>query len=106
MRAENTPARPRRDEPGSLGGDEDNLAQPGHSLNPPATLTLDDIAVELRCSKRNTIGLRSRGRLPDPLPGLRPLLRWRRDEILGWLAAGAPPREQWAAISDQSGGQP
>lgn len=38
--------------------------------------------------------LKSGGRLPDPVH-LGRAVRWGRDELRAWVAAGCPPREVW-----------
>lgn len=39
--------------------------------------------------------LYSEGRAPEPLRMSGRVVRWRRDEIAAWVAAGCPPREKW-----------
>lgn len=42
------------------------------------------------------------GRLgPQPI-ALGKSKRWRKDEMLAWLSAGAPPRTEWEALKRQS----
>lgn len=59
-------------------------------------LTGDELAKLLRVSRRHIYTLDQSGKLPRPVRlGHAP--RWVRSEIESWLAAGAPPREQWEA---------
>jgi excisionase family DNA binding protein len=58
--------------------------------------TPDELAAALQVSTRTLYRLDSSGKLPRPVSVGRSL-RWRRDEILAWLAAGAPKRREWEA---------
>ncbi|MEX0701311.1 MAG: helix-turn-helix domain-containing protein [Planctomycetales bacterium] len=57
-------------------------------------LTAPEVARLLRLSDRTVRRLDSAGRLPR---GLRigGSKRWRRDELLAWIAAGCPRRTEW-----------
>jgi len=93
-------AHPRAATTRTPGGDVDT-SKVGHDLPTvelPATFTLDDIARTLRCSKRHVAGMRSGGRLPQPIPGLRPLLRWDRRTLERWLAFGSPNLEKFEEL--------
>ncbi len=61
---------------------------------PPMLLDRPALACTLGVSLRSIDKLRARGGLPGPLR-LGRSVRWRRDEIAAWLAAGAPPRDVW-----------
>lgn len=58
-------------------------------------LTAPEVARLLRLSDRTIRRLDSAGRLPR---GLRigGSKRWRRDELLAWIAAGCPRRNEWS----------
>ncbi|MEX0702456.1 MAG: helix-turn-helix domain-containing protein [Planctomycetales bacterium] len=58
-------------------------------------LTAREVAQLLRLSDRTVRRLDSAGRLPR---GLRigGSKRWRRDELLAWIAAGCPRRSDWS----------
>jgi excisionase family DNA binding protein len=58
--------------------------------------TPDELAVALQVSTRTLRRLEASGRLPMPVNVGRSV-RWRRDEISAWLAAGAPKRREWEA---------
>ena len=63
---------------------------------PALLLTADDLARELRVSLRTLRTMDAGGRLPRPIrPGGGRSLRWRRSEIVEWIAAGAPRRDEW-----------
>lgn len=61
-------------------------------------LDVRDIAALLGgCSPRHVFRLSDSGRMPPPLR-LGALVRWRRTEVMDWIAAGCPPlRPQKAA---------
>lgn len=90
--------------PESLGGDPRIIAQGAEQVELPATLTLADLARDLRCCKRHAASLRARGRLPAPIEGLRPLLRFDRRVIARWIELGCPSRERFEEI--ERGGRP
>lgn len=54
-----------------------------------ALLDVRGLAALLDCSPRHCYRLADSGKLPAPLK-LGALVRWRRQEILDWLAAGCP----------------
>lgn len=65
-----------------------------HSPPPEATmLTVDDVAAALQCSTRHVYRLEVDGRIPRATR-LGALVRWRRDVIDAWLAAGCPAQEE------------
>jgi len=55
-------------------------------------LTKREVANELRCSPRKLDDLNARGLLPAPRRIGRSV-RWSRDEIRAWVAAGCPSAE-------------
>jgi excisionase family DNA binding protein len=54
-----------------------------------ALLDVKSVASLLNCSERHVYRLCDAGRLPAPVR-LGALVRWRRSELLDWLAAGCP----------------
>jgi excisionase family DNA binding protein len=58
----------------------------------PATALLDvrAVAALLDCSSRHVYRMADAGQMPPPIR-LGSLVRWRRQEILDWLAEGAKP---------------
>lgn len=61
------------------------------------TMTSADLAMELGISQRHLHTLNKQGKVPAPFR-LGVCLRWPRSEIEAWLAAGAPPREEWETL--------
>jgi excisionase family DNA binding protein len=60
-------------------------------------LTADEAADLLGISVRHLWACLASGRLgPQPIAFGR-AKRWRKEELLAWIAAGAPPRDQWLA---------
>ncbi|MDZ4658699.1 MAG: helix-turn-helix domain-containing protein [Bythopirellula sp.] len=57
---------------------------------PAALLDVKAMAALLDCGVRTVYRLADAGRLPAPVK-LGALVRWRRDAIDDWLAAGCPP---------------
>jgi excisionase family DNA binding protein len=74
----------------STARDLDRLTLTAAAPEPPAAL-LDVRAVGqlLACSTRHVYRLADGGRMPAPVR-LGALVRWRRQELLDWLAAGCP----------------
>lgn len=70
--------------------------EPGQRL----MLTPNDLVALLCISRAKLFRMLSSGLLPAPSRFGR-LLRWRQVEILAWVAAQNPPREQWERIRDQ-----
>ncbi|MBL9082139.1 MAG: helix-turn-helix domain-containing protein [Planctomycetales bacterium] len=56
-----------------------------------ALLTAKQVAAWLQISERSLWRMRSAGQLPAPLR-LGGAVRWRREELAAWLAAGCPPQ--------------
>jgi excisionase family DNA binding protein len=54
-----------------------------------ALLDVRAVAALLGCSPRHVYRLADAGRMPPPVR-LGALVRWRRQELLDWLAAGCP----------------
>lgn len=59
----------------------------------PALLTVHDVAEMLNCSARTVYRLNDAGRMPQPVR-LRALVRWSRDAMERWIAAGCPKVDQ------------
>ena len=70
------------------------LSPLGHSGSEPLAISAHVAAELLSISERHLWTLHSSGRLPAPVR-LGRAVRWRREELEQWLAAGAPPRDQW-----------
>jgi len=75
----------------------------------PNMLTTEQLAIPapqaaklLGISTRHLWALHSSGRLPSPIR-LGRSVRWRRDELGRWLAAGCPSRDKWEAMADVAG---
>jgi excisionase family DNA binding protein len=60
---------------------------------PAALLDVRVVAALLSCSVRHVYRLSDAGRLPAPVR-LGALVRWRRQELLDWLAGGCRPIRQ------------
>jgi excisionase family DNA binding protein len=71
-------------------------ASPAELLTQPvrehlaALLDVRAVAALLDCSPRHVYRLADAGRMPPPIR-LGALVRWRRAELLDWLAAGCKP---------------
>ncbi len=60
----------------------------------PLMLTAADVARELGLSLRTVRRLDEAGKLPQPRRFGR-AVRWPRAELLDWVNAGCPPRDEW-----------
>jgi len=65
-----------------------------HSLTPPAVapaqlLDVNQVGELLNCSPRHVYRLADAGKMPRPLR-LGSLVRWNRESINDWIAAGCP----------------
>jgi excisionase family DNA binding protein len=54
-----------------------------------ALLNVRAVAALLGCSPRHVYRISDAGRMPSPVR-VGALVRWRRDDIEGWIAAGCP----------------
>lgn len=54
-----------------------------------------DLAEEFRVSTRTIRRLDQEGRLPRGIRIGHRARRWRRAEIVAWVAVGGPPRDEW-----------
>jgi len=59
------------------------------AVDQPAMLTVHDVARLLGCSARTVYRLTNTGRMPNPVR-LNSLVRWPREAIEQWIAAGCP----------------
>ncbi len=59
-------------------------------------LSAKELARTLSLSKRQIFRLNISGKLPAPVK-IGGSVRWRADEIMGWIAAGCPDRVAWQA---------
>lgn len=66
---------------------------------PPEPLLMSDREAAALCSLSRATWhrLRVAGKLPPPVK-LGRSVRWRRDEIVAWVAAGCPDARTWAAM--------
>jgi predicted DNA-binding transcriptional regulator AlpA len=67
--------------------------QPPPPPPPAELLDVNDMGAVLRCSPRTVYRQADAGRIPPPLK-LGALVRWRREVVNDWLAAGCPPIRQ------------
>lgn len=89
---------PARDplKPMNKGADEMVVATSTRPPELPAImLTAADLARELRTSTKTIRRWDQAGKLPLPVRIGSRMLRWKREEIVRWVAAGAPDREEW-----------
>ena len=56
-----------------------------------------ELAKLLQVSLRHVNALNASGRLPKPFR-LGRSVRWPREELVRWIAAGAPSRDEWEAV--------
>jgi excisionase family DNA binding protein len=63
----------------------------------PLLLTADQAAALCGVSPATWYRMASAGRSPASLRLSRGCVRWRRDELTGWIAAGCPSRREWEA---------
>jgi len=65
----------------------------------PLLLKKSELAAALNLSVRTLCRKLAKGEIPAPvLVGGLP--RWRREEIVDWIAAGCPSRDRWQAIGE------
>jgi predicted DNA-binding transcriptional regulator AlpA len=69
----------------------------------PELLTARQAAALCSLSPASWHRLHSAGRCPAPVR-LSGSVRWRRAELLAWIAANCPPRREWAALRQSAGG--
>jgi predicted DNA-binding transcriptional regulator AlpA len=87
-----------------LAGGGQSAAKPTVAANepPPFTMTDVEIARELRLSAKTIGRMNADGKLPQPVTVGARSLRWVRQTIVEWLAAGCPDRATFEA--NQKGG--
>ena len=72
-----------------------NPPRTSHETSPPVLMVkCKEAAAICDVSERHWLALRSRGLTPEPVL-LGHSVRWRRDELVAWLAAGAPSLDRW-----------
>lgn len=91
--------------PRLAGGGQSN-AKPTVAANepPPYTMTDAEIAWELRLSAKTIHRMNDDGKLPQPVTVGARSLRWVRQTMVEWLAAGCPDRATFEA--NRKGGGP
>ncbi len=62
-----------------------------------------ELAKLLQVSLRHVNALNSSGRLPKPIR-LGRSVRWPREELVRWIAAGAPSRDAWEVMKGEQNG--
>jgi predicted DNA-binding transcriptional regulator AlpA len=60
-------------------------------------LTAKTLGQMLSLSKRQVHRLNSCGKIPSPIH-IGGAVRWSTEEIMAWLAAGAPDRQRWETM--------
>ncbi len=72
--------------------DEDKIDRETDEL--PALLDVKSVSKMLGASKSTIYNWKDTGLLPDPTQ-IGGTVKWRRDEILDWIANGCPPQTRW-----------
>ena len=62
---------------------------------PPLLMTPTDLADELQVSERSIRRLHERGKIGPATLQIGRAVRYRREEVARWIAAGAPDRDTW-----------
>jgi predicted DNA-binding transcriptional regulator AlpA len=60
----------------------------------PQLIEATEVAKILGISPRTIWRLKDAGKVPNPI-SIGSMVRWRRDEITDWIAAGCPPKAKW-----------
>ena len=81
----------------SVADDTERLARPRGGFQ-PLTEDLEELADDLRCSRRHVEQMDRNGRLGPRAIKLGRRRVWVREEVREWLAAGAPDRVKWLAM--------
>jgi len=63
----------------------------------PDLLTTNDLCDLLKIHRATLNRLMHLGKVPEPIRVTSSMLRWRKDEIGEWIAAGMPCRAAWEA---------
>jgi predicted DNA-binding transcriptional regulator AlpA len=66
----------------------------------PPLLTAAEVGELLRIDERSVRRAQHAGQLPRPVRVTARSIRWRRDELVAWIAAGSPDRQTWEAMRD------
>ncbi len=69
----------------------------------PVAYDVRGVARLLGCSPRHVWACNEKQRMPQPIR-LGRAVRWSREELLAWVAAGAPARNAWEAMKAAKGG--
>ena len=77
--------------------EQTEVASVDESAQQPLLLDAKQVATLLRISKNMIWKLHSAGKLPTPVR-LGRCVRWRRDEIVSWVARGCPPLRNGTGI--------
>ncbi len=64
----------------------------------PWLLTVSDLAALLQISEREVWRKRASGKLPEPVQLSAKHIRWDREEVRAWIAAGCPTLKFWKAL--------
>lgn len=67
-------------------------------INGVTLLTVDQVAALLVVSRATVYRLRNKGQLPSPVQ-FGTSVRWRRQELVSWIAAGCPSVEIWETMT-------
>jgi predicted DNA-binding transcriptional regulator AlpA len=69
---------------------------------PPLLLNVEDVARLCSCSIRHIEKRRKEGSLPATVPlGGKRLIRWRREDIVRWIAEGCPATQNAGGAAEQ-----
>jgi predicted DNA-binding transcriptional regulator AlpA len=84
---------------GPRGGSGQSTAKPPAAVDGPLPFTMTDAEIgrELRLSAKSIQRMHDAGKLPRPVMVGARSLRWVRQTIVEWLAAGCPDRETFEA---------
>ena len=65
-----------------------------HAADAPQLIEATEVAKMLGISPRTIWRLKDAGKVPNPI-SIGSMVRWRREEISDWIAAGCPPKAKW-----------
>ena len=69
---------------------------------PPLLLSIEDVARLCSCSIRHIEKRRKEGSMPATVPlGGKRLIRWRREDIVRWIAEGCPATQNAGGTAEQ-----
>ncbi len=69
---------------------------------PPLVLDIHDVARGLKTSAKTVRRMHAEGKLPAPLVIGSRSLRWCRETLVRWVAAGGPSREEFEQLEQQA----